>query len=513
MSVVKKAAKSAAVIMVFTLVSKVLGFLRDMLTASKFGSGWETDTYFVALTASMMVTEIVGRAINTTVIPIFSEIEVKKGKEEKIKFTNNLINILFILSLLAMIIAWLLSPLIIKLMAQGFHGEQFNLAVKLNRIGLPIIAFLSIASVFSGFLESSQSFSAPAARGVILNFIYIIFLIFFSKRYKIEGLMAAGTLAAFSQILIQIPASKKIGYKYEFCFDLKDKYIKDVLSLTVPVIIGSAVNSVNTIIDRTIASRLVDGSISSLNYASKIQGLILNIFAVTVTTVIFPMLSNKKSNDDMDSLKEIMEYGINLIIILILPASIGLIILAKPIVGTFFERGAFDNIAVHMTSQALIFYSLGLLGASLTTMISSIYYSLHDTKTPMINGIFAVCLNIVLNLILVKFMAHRGLALATSISDIFVCILLIKSIGKKIHNFNIKNNISCFLKSLISSALMGILVYIIYYSVIGLMKGKLMELLLLVLTVFSGIIVYIILCCKFNIKEVKIITEKMRNKL
>src|SRR5699024_8849021 len=182
MSNTKKVAKSAAMIAVLTLISKFLGFIREMLIAYKFGSGYETDTYFVAMTATVLIMSTVGAALNTTLIPIFSEIEEKKGKRHKLKYLNNILNVVLIITIVLGILGYFLSPVVIRVLAKGFTGEQFDLAVKLNRIGLPIMIFLGFTYVFSGFLQSSEKFGPPAIAGIPFNLVYIVYLLIFSNK-------------------------------------------------------------------------------------------------------------------------------------------------------------------------------------------------------------------------------------------------------------------------------------------------------------------------------------------
>ena len=198
MSTSKKAAKSAITIMIFTLGSKFLGFLREVLIAAKFGSGMETDTYFIAMSATGIITGLMSNAIRTTFIPVAAEIEALEGKKEKLNHTNNLINIVFFLSLILACIAWIASPLIIKLLAKGFYGEQYKLAIQLLRIGLPMIIFSTIIGVFLGFLQSEQRYISTAAIGFPFNFVYIFFLLFLSSKFGIKGLMVSSVLAVFS---------------------------------------------------------------------------------------------------------------------------------------------------------------------------------------------------------------------------------------------------------------------------------------------------------------------------
>ncbi|MSU00234.1 murein biosynthesis integral membrane protein MurJ [Tissierella pigra] len=513
MSKSNKTAKSALIIIIFTLGSKFLGFLREVLIAAKFGSGMETDTFFIALTATSLVTGFLSNAISTTFIPVISEIESKEGKKGKIEHTNNMINVIFFVSLILVIIGLLGTPIIIKLLASGFEGEQFNLAVKLTRIGLPMILFSGVIGVMTGYLQSEQRFNATAMIGIPFNFIYIFFLLFLSSIFGIRGLMVAGVIAVFSQLLVQIPEARLSGFKYKFIFDLKDKYIKKVLYLSLPVLIGVAINDLNAIVDKTLASSLVSGSISALNYASKLNGLILGVFISAITTVIFPVLSKEANDDNIDGVESTMSYGINLILLITVPATVGMIVLAKPIVEIAFQRGEFDAIATLMTSQALIFYSIGLVAMALRLLITRVYYSLQDTKTPMINGAISVGFNIVLNLILVNFMAHAGLALATSIATTIAAIMLLYGLKKKIGSLGTKEYIITFLKTGLASAIMGIVAYIVYHGLYGILGvSKLHNLISLLVAVGLAVIVYGVLCYLLKIEEVRYMVNKVKER-
>ena len=309
MSTSNKAAKSIFIIIIFSLGSKFLGFIREILIAAKFGAGMETDTYFIAIGITTLLTAILSNAITTTFIPVLSEVEAKEGRQGKIKHTNNMINIIFFLSIIIVIIAWFLSPILIKLMAKGFYGEQYNLAVKLLRIGLPIVVFSGMVGTLTAFLQSEQRHYSSAAIGFPFNTVYIFFLIFLSSKFGIRGLMVASVIAVMSQLLIQIPDARKADYRYKFVFDINDEYIKKALYLSIPVLIGVAINDLNVIVDRTLASYLVAGSISALNYANKLNGLVLGVFVTAITTVVFPLLSKEFSNDNIRGVKKIMGFG------------------------------------------------------------------------------------------------------------------------------------------------------------------------------------------------------------
>ena len=504
-------AQSAAMISVFTLLSKFLGFIREVMIADRFGSGMETDTYFVAMTATVIIVGTLGAALNTTLIPIFSEIGERYGNKGKLKYLNNILNLVLIITMVIIILGFIFSPIVIKVLAKGFEGAQFDLAVKLNRIGLPIALFLGLTHVLSGLLHSSQIFGPPAMSGLPYNFVFLIYLIFFSKNVNINVLMVVSVIAASTQFLILVPAVKHMGYKYKAKINFRDRYLSKAMVLILPVLLGSAVHQINVIVDKTLASDLIDGSISSLTYASRINEMVIAVFIMAITTVIFPMLSNAFSRDDIGEVKDILGQGVNIILLITVPATIGLLILAQPLVYLFFERNAFDELATMMTSQALTFYSIGLVGSSLRLMLNKVFYSLQDTVTPMKNGIIAVGLNLVLNLILVRTMWHSGLALATSISATLSTLLLMWNLRNKIGSLGIKGYLICFLKTLAASLIMGLVVYLLYYKLGAFLPAKKMiQILLLIVSAGIGAVIYFILCIVFKVEELQIIIDKLQ---
>lgn len=514
MTKTRQATKSALIIVFFTFGSKLIGFIREMLIASKFGSSMETDSYFIAITATGLIIGLISSAIATTFIPVITEVEAKEGKIGKIEHTNNMINVVFIISIILLIIGWIASPIIVRIVARGFVGEQFDLTVKLNRIAMPMILFSGIVGVLTGFLHSENKFATSSALGFSRNLVYIVFLLFFSSKFGIVGLMVASTIAVASQVIILIPDAIKSGFKYKFTFDLKDVYVKRILMLSVPVLISVAINDLNAIVDRTLASSLEVGSISALNYANRLINLILGVFITAVTTVIFPLLSKESNDGNIDNLKTVMGHGINIIMIMILPASVGMIALAKPIIEIAFQRGSFDVLATQMSSQALRFYSIGLVAMALNPLLAKVYYSLQDTKTPMLNGVISVVINIVLNLILIRYMAHAGLALATSIATTIATIMLLYGLKKKIGSLGTKAYITTFLKPGLASGIMGVVAYFIYHGIYGILGvSKLYNLVSLLVAVGIGVVVYVVLCYLFKVEEVREVVGKVKDRL
>ena len=316
-----------------------------------------------------------------------------------------------------------------------------------------------------------------------------------------DFIMSVNTVGA--QILIQFPGIKKSGYQYRFFIDIKDQYIKKIFYLILPVLVSIAVNDLNVIVDRSLASTLIEGSISALNYSNRLNSFILAIFITAIATVLFPMLSKEAAKESHETFKKLIRNGVNIILLITIPATVGMIVLTQPVVRLAFERGAFDPVATQMTSAALLFYSLGLVGMALRTFMERVYYSLQDTRTPMLNGIFAVGLNIVLNFILIKSMAHSGLALATSIATTVTTGSLIYGLKKKIGSLGLSKLVKCGFKSLISSLVMGVLVYLTYYPLESKVLGNTMLELAVLLGVISlGAAVYLIIIYLLKVDEI-----------
>lgn len=498
----EKAAKSIIIMIIFGTGSKVLGFIREMLIAKNFGSGTKTDTFFIALSAATLFSSLVTQSLSTTMIPIMSEVEKREGKAGKIDHTNNLFNIVILSSIALTIAGWVLAPVIIRILAYGFRGEQFSQAVLMVRIGMPVIIFAGMVGIYRGYLQSELMFLESAASQFPFNITYIAFLIFLVSAFGIKGLMVTSVLAVASQIVIQLPGIRRAGYRYRFVLDLKDKYIKKMYSLVLPVLVSVVVGDLNHIVDKTMASTLAEGSISALNYSSKLKGFVLAIFITAITTVFFPMFSREAVKESFDSLKKLLRNSVNVIIIITVPAAVGMVILSHPIVKLAFERGVFDPAATRMATPALLFYSLGLVAMALQALLYRVYYSLQDTRTPMYNGIISLGLNIVFNIILIKPMAHSGLALATSMATTITAGLLIYRLRQKIGGLGISEFISSGLKAALSSLVMGVLIYFIYYSLESKVLGStIMETALLLGVISFGAAVYFVLIYLMKVDE------------
>jgi putative peptidoglycan lipid II flippase len=316
--------------------------------------------------------------------------------------------------------------------------------------------------------------------------------------------MITHVLATASQFLMYIYGLKKVGFKYQWKFEVKDEYVLKILHLIPPVLVSVGISDINKIIDKSMGSTLIVGSISSLNYADRLSALINGIFILAITTVMYPMFSKEASSGNHRGLKKSMINGINIILLITIPATVGMIVLAYPIVKLAYERGLFDSVATMMTAGALIYSSMRMMSSGINTLLRNVYYSIQDTKTPVLIGAVAVIVNITFNLLLIKSMGHLGLALATTISSIVTSFILLITLRKKIGRFGFSSSIKVAIKASLATLVMGIIVYFLHgYLINYLAATRLMEAVALASSVLVGMFVYFILIILFKIEEVK----------
>ncbi len=512
-----KAKKSAVILMFVTLISKVTGFFRDIILAQKFGASIITDAYITSLNIPVVLFTGISASLGTTYIPMFFSIKEEKGDEEVNKFTNNILNIITIISLITIVIGIIFAPYIVKIFAMGFKGKELEITTKFAKILMPSIVFIAINGLVSSYLLANEKFYISGLVTIPFNIICIIAIIIGS--YTNSYIMVWITLLAYiAQLIFQIPFLIKSGYKYSLRIDFKDENVKKIICLVLPVFLGSYVNQINSVINRTLASTLDTGSITALNYANKLNVFSVGILVISISTVMYPILSKYASQNNIKAFKSSLIRCINLVIIIMIPVMFATMIFSTPLVKFLFEGGSFDNKDTYLTSRALLFYSIGMVAFGIRDILSRGFYSLQDTKTPVKNAIIAVVVDVIFSIILVKIMGIGGLALSSSISVICGAILLMKSLKNKVGRIGIKSSAVTFLKSFIASLIMGFIVNYLYNFIFLFIKNsidreKYIILISLIISATVGAIIYLLLCILFNVKEVKEILFQIKYKI
>ncbi len=433
----KKLGKAAGAVGGMTMISRLFGLLRDMVIAMTFGSSSAADAFFVAFRIPNMQRRILGEgAVSAAFIPVFAETLAKKGENAAWKMTANLFNILIIALSLASLSILIFSPAVITVFAPGFLDEpgKFELTVKLTRWMAPYLFFIGLAAFCMGILNTLKIFALPAATPILQNISMILSILIITPLMDepIMGLAIGVLVGGALQLLVQLPAVMKAGFRFKNSLDFKQEEAIKIAKLMGPIILGLAVYEINIMIDTLLASLLPGGSISYLYYGNRLVQLPLGVFALALGVALLPTLSAQAAKGHIKELVQTMSFSIRLILFITIPATVGLIILREPIVNTLWERGEFLASTTEGTAIALLYYSIGLCAYSGIKIIAPAFYSLQDTKTPAKIGIYSMILNIVLNLILMGPLKHGGLALATSLAALFNVVLLIHYLRKRL---------------------------------------------------------------------------------
>lgn len=500
--------KTALIIMIITLFSKFLGFGREIILSYFFGASEISDAYLISLTIPSVIFGFISIGIVTAYIPMQSRVIDESGELAGSEFTSNFTNIILIIVTIILSIGMLFTEPIVRLFALGFSSETLELTIKFTKITIFGMYFTGLVSIYSGYLQIKNNYVVPALIGFPFNVIVILSIIKASQGNN--NILVLGTLTAMaSQFLLMVPFVIRKKFKYSAHVDFRDERIIKTLRIALPVIIGMSVNQINILVDRTIASSLAIGGISALNYSNRLNLFIQGLFVTSIITVLYPTISSYASKKNFEGVKNALSESVNVITIFVLPMTIGTIIFSKEITILLFGRGAFDENAVNLTSAALFFYAFGMLGIGLREVLARGFYSMQDTKTPMINSAIGMVLNIVLNIILSRYLGIGGLALATSIAATFTTILLFISLRKQIGPFGMKQISISFLKILFASLVMGGLAKFSF----NYLTTSLSQNLSLLLAIGIGALSYFAIIYFMKIEDVDVIVGAIKKKL
>lgn len=493
--------KATLVIAFFKLISLALGVMRDATIGQQFGTTGISDAYFMAIKLPNMVHGIIGGILVTVVVPVFAEYLSRGQREEGWKVFKTVMTLVVLTSIIISCIGVLGAPLLAKLVAPGFTGEKEKLLVELARIILPLLIFQGMATLFTCLLNVNNIFGLPAFSNSVNNIVIIVSTLTLGNLCGIHGLALGTVLAMACMALVQFPALFKTGFHFDFHLDLKHPGVKKVYLLALPVVLGLSVNQVNVLIIGRLASWLPEGNISALAYADKLIQSPIGLFVLALGTAIFPLLSTRAAQGDKEAFSGALLGALRVVILSMVPASLGLMVMSQPIVSLIFQRGIFKEGSVELTAAALMFYAVGLLGQAAVLLLARGFYSLQDTRTPVKIGIVTVIINIGLSLVLIHFLQHRGLALANSLANLANMVLLMWFLEKKLPGlYGIR-----FLKFILSVMAASGLMVVATYTASGFLAGQIPETAGLVvqvgLAVLVGIIVYLTAIFAFRVDE------------
>jgi putative peptidoglycan lipid II flippase len=413
--------RSSGLVGMMTMLSRVLGLVRDMVIARYFGAGAGADAFFVAFKIPNFLRRLFAEgAFAQAFVPVLSSYRQKESITEVRRLVNAVSGVLGLVVLGVTIIAVLGSPLLTAVFAPGFVGDEvkFGLASDMLRITFPYLFLISLTAFSGSILNSYDRFAVPAFTPVLLNLSMICAAVFLSPLMETPiialawGVFIAGAL----QLFFQLPFLMQLGLMPRPRVDYRHEGVRKIMTLMLPALFGVSVSQINLLLDTVLASFLQTGSVSWLYYSDRLSELPLGVFGIAIGTVILPSLSRKHADASGDQFAATLDWAVRAVLLIGLPAALALGLLAEPLIATLFYYGEVTSRDVMMSGQALKAYSAGLLAFMLIKVLAPGYFARQDTRTPVKIGIIAMVANMAFNLALVFPLAHAGLALATSLS-------------------------------------------------------------------------------------------------
>lgn len=449
--------RAAGVIVAASIFSKLLGVVRERVVAVNFGAGMVTDAYLVAVTIPNILILLANEAVTAGYLPVFTSL-LTRNKEREAGCVAGTAAV-FTAALLAGLsfAGMLFTPGLVRLVAPGFPPAAAAAAVHFSRIVFPIILFTGLGAVFTATLQSLQHFTVPAFAPLAMNLAIIAVVAAGSARLGGTSL-ALGTLLGMGlQAAVQLPQLARLVRRrgLRLTVGLRDPHVRQAGRLSLPVVGRTLVMQAYTLVERMLASGLAAGSIAALNFANKLMQLPYGVFATAVTTAIFPTLAEQAARDAKEEMAGTLLQGIRMVALVILPATVGLIVLRAPIVRLVFEQGAFDAAATRATAAALLYYSLGLAGHAGNLVLTRAFFALHDTLTPLKFSFLTTGLTAVAAFVLVRPLQHGGLALANSIGVLTATGLLYYSLRRALPQLDGRSLLRSLGKIGLASLLMG----------------------------------------------------------
>ena len=446
------------------MTSRILGVVREQVLAALFGAGNAMDAYNVAFRIPNLVRDLFAEgAMSAAFVPTFTRKLAAEGKAPAWRLGNNVINALITITAVLVVLGIIFAEPLVTAFAGEYQNVpgKLELTVLLTRIMLPFLTFVAVAAAVMGMLNSLHKFFIPALSPAMFNVATIICafaLVPLMPRFGLPGIaaIAIGTLiGGVAQLALQWPLLRREGFSYRPTLDWKDEGLRRVLVLMGPGTIGVAATQINVFVNTVLATSEGTGAVSWLNFAFRLMYLPIGLFGVSIATATLPAVSRHAAKDDTPAVRDTIADGMSLMLMLNVPATFGLIVLASPIVRVIFERGAFTAADTAATAAALQLYSVGLLGYSVVRIASPAFYALGKAPTPVKVSIATVLFNAALNIMLVRTLGYRGLALGTSIAALFNATLLLILLRRHLGGLGGGRVLASLIKIVLASAAMG----------------------------------------------------------
>lgn len=443
------------VIIGLTFFAKAIGFIRDAKIGGILGASAESDAYFSGLNMTIIFFSNIAAGIGASLIPTIVKL-INREKEEAIKKLNNVVNTMLLFSVVITIIGMVLAPQLVTMFAEGYTESKYDLTVLITTIMMPSLVFISLTYIFVAFLQANNSFMIPSIISLPANIMMLIFMYIGYNKYGIIGLTVVTVLGWLLQWIIQIPTAIKNNYRYKFYINFKDKDLRHFLKIIIPIIFVSAVYQINIIIDNMFSASFGDGKVTQIYYANILYTAIVTTTVLGVTSVMFPKFSKAFTKDGLAEFYTQVTGVIKGLSVVLIPMGVGVAILAEPIIRIVFERGEFDMTASAGAGQILAAYSLAMVAYGIIDVLNKGFYTISNTKAPVITGVVTIITNIILTLTMKGF-SFIWIPVTTSFSFFVGAVVQMLLFNNKENHF-IKRILPTIIKTLISVLIMALAV-------------------------------------------------------
>jgi putative peptidoglycan lipid II flippase len=504
--------KSASIISLVTIVSRVLGYVRDQRITLLLGTTLSADAYVLAYRIPNLFRRLVAEgSMTASFIPVFSGYMQEKSKEEVWDFANRLFWTLALVAAVITVLGMVFSPAVVNL----FSGANVarDQAVDLNRIIFPYLFFIALAALAMGILNCFHIFGLPAATPVMLNIATILFsvgIVWHHFKDAATSLAVGVLVGGVLQFLIQVPTLVQKGMKFNFGISFSHPAIRDVARLMLPRLFGIGIGQINLLIDTKFATaaRMPAGSLAALYVADRVMELVLGGYAIAVATAILPMMSHQAAAKDFESLKKTLSFSVRIVAFITIPAALGLMILREPIIRVLFQHGQFIAASTRLTARALLYYAIGLPALATVKLVVPAFYSTRDTKTPVIVASISLVINIVLNILFLqvffKQVQNGGPALATALATFFDFFALLIIFRLRYGTMGTMDILRSFAKISLCSAIMGLACWIgNHYTSFTVHSRFLVQLLVFTGLITGATVLYLALAWIFRCHEIE----------
>lgn len=461
-------ARSAGVIGAATMTSRILGVAREAVLAATFGAGYQMDAFNVAFKIPNLLRDLFAEgAMTAAFVPTFTRALSTRGPDAAWRLGSLVINTLLLVTGALVVLGIVFAFPITSTIAPKFAAVpgKLELTTALTRVMLPFLTMVAVAVAMMGMLNSLHRFFVPAMSPAMFNVATILCAVALTPVMVRLGLapitsIAIGTLlGGLGQIAIQWPLLRREGFRYQPIVAFTDPDLREVMRLMVPGTLGLAAVQINVLVNTYLATGQEQGAVSWLNYAFRLMYLPIGLFGVSIATAALPDISRQAAAEDVAAIRRTVSAGLRLMLMLNVPATVGLMALAQPIVALLLERGAFAAADTAQTAAALMFYAPGLLGYSAVKIASPTFYSLRDSRTPVVVSLVSVAVNLSINLAIVRVLGFRGLALGTALAAMVNAGALLWLLGRRLGGLEGRRIAIAFAKIVVTSAAMGVAAY------------------------------------------------------